>query len=75
MIAVSQLWTFFKVLVLHLSIEHVVWRFGIDARKKVGGARGVPNPEGKPQSENFLFRLGTPDPYETSAVLSQGVQS
>jgi len=74
MIAVSQLLTFFKVLVLHLCTEHVVLRFGIEARKKVGGA-SVCKTHIETHSENFFFRLGTPDPYETSAVLSQGVQS
>ena len=74
MIAVSQLLTFFKVPVLHLSIEHIFCDSWAMQEKKVGG-QACAKPDTKTLSENFLFGLGTPDPYETSAVLSQGVQS
>ena len=36
------------------------------------GGKGICKVTPKPLSENFSFGLGTPDPYETSAVLSQG---
>ena len=64
MIATSQLFTFFKVLVLHLCIEHVVWRFGIDARKKVGPASVCKTPYINPYTKTLNFAWAPPTPMK-----------
>ena len=54
----------------HLTSGYVILHFR-DRMEKVGGGDWCGKKPKKSVHENFLFRLGTPYPLETSARLSQ----
>ena len=55
LIAMTQLWALWKDMLLHLTIDHIILRQGLDTRKVDGGKWCVHNPH-LTLDENFFFR-------------------